>query len=81
MLISRGRLIRKCGRSGVELVPPCPECVATRLNYGGLRMRVWDGKRYGTGSVSDLIDAQVADAPRTVPEITPLSRTRNRKPI
>jgi hypothetical protein len=44
------------------LVPPCPECVATRLNFGGLRMRVWDGKRYGT-------------------EITPLSRTRNRKPI
>jgi len=44
-------------------------------------MRVWDGKRYGTGSVSDLIDAQVADAPRTVPQITPLSRTRNRKPI
>src|SRR5262245_12826532 len=30
MLIGRGGLIRKCGRGGVELVPPCPECVATR---------------------------------------------------
>src|SRR6266540_4307672 len=28
-----------------------------------------------------LIDAQVADAPRTVPEIAPLSRTRNRNDI
>jgi hypothetical protein len=54
MLISRGRLVRKCGRGGVELVPPCPECVATRLNYGDLQMRELDGKRYGTGSVSDL---------------------------
>jgi hypothetical protein len=57
-------------------------------------MRVRDGKWYGTKSVSDLsvdhvvtdlcdymIDTQVADAPRTVPEIAPLSRTRNRKPI
>jgi len=28
-----------------------------------------------------MIDAQVAHAPRTVPEIAPLSRTRNRKLI
>jgi len=28
-----------------------------------------------------MIDAQVADAPRTVPEVAPLSRTSNRKSI
>jgi len=28
-----------------------------------------------------MIGAQVAHAPRTVPEIAPLSRTCNRKPI
>ena len=44
-------------------------------------MRIWDGKRYGTGSVSDLSIDQVADAPRTVPQIAPLSHTRNRKLI
>ena len=51
--------------------------------YGGLQLRVWDGKRYGTGSAerpehrsrSLMTKAQVADAPRTVPEIAPLSRT------
>jgi hypothetical protein len=36
-------------------------------------MHVLDGKRYGTGSVSD--------APRTVSEIAPLSRKRIRKLI
>jgi hypothetical protein len=38
-----------------------------------MQMHVLDGKRYGTGSVSD--------APRTVSEIAPLSRTRIRKLI
>jgi len=28
-----------------------------------------------------MIDAQVADTPRTAPEIAPLSRKRNRKPV
>jgi len=57
--------------------------------YGGLQMRLRDGKRHGTGSVSErehrskglLIKAQVADAPRTVPKITPLSRTCNRNTL
>ena len=35
--------------------------VAPSVGYGGLQMRVKDGKRYGTGSVSDLsIDLEVS---------------------
>ena len=56
--------------------------------YGGLQMRVRDGCCTVQGAVATWrlrsgrsLRRQVATAPCTVPEIAPLSRTRNRKLI
>jgi hypothetical protein len=38
--------------------------------------KIWNGERFSTGSVSDLNLDQVAYAPRTVMELTPLSCIR-----
>src|SRR6266508_247938 len=44
-------------------------------------LRYGERQRPGHRLCDHIIDAQVADAPRTVPEIAPLSRTSNRNPI
>src|SRR5262245_2113702 len=65
---------------------PSKSCQATLWRFanaftGRQAVRYGERQRPEHRSKGLLIKAQVADAPRTVPEIAPLSRTRNRKPI
>ena len=49
--------------------------------YGGCQRYSMGAERPELRSIGLLIGAQIAHAPHTVPEIAPLSRTRNRNPF